>query len=117
MGHHTKGIGNQGHNCRFRAKFHGSDVIITISPGQTLEHYQGAPDDEGWSSQCTTYELSGDGTELVAEYIDDGQDCDGRLTRFYSSRADAFRLDNSRWPHWTDLEAYQRDQYAEAMGY
>jgi len=104
-------------NCRFRAHFNGCSVIITIRPGQTLSHGQFYRHEEGWTSQSTVYSLSDDGTELTRECTDDGTDCDGRLTRYYDCQADAYRLDNSRWPHWIDLKSSQRDQFAELANY
>ena len=104
-------------NCRFRTSHHGSDVIITIRPGQRLNPDERGPTDEGWSSFSQVWELSDDGTELRREITSDGCDCDGRLTQYYDQIADAFRLDNSRWPHWVDVHSEVYDQFAQAANY
>ena len=101
-------------NCRFRHREHGSSVIITIRPGQRLNHHQYSRTDEGWSSCSITWELSADGTELRREITSDGCDCDGRLTHYTDQVADAFRLGESRWPHWINENEYIYDQFAQA---
>jgi len=114
-------------NCRFLVFINGSDVKLTLKPGQKLAHFQGAPNEEGWSSEYHKWSLSYDGGTLHREYISDGCDCDGRLTRSDTARAsadpDTFRWDcpdqygGRSFPYWTDGHAEQRDYAAEAMNY
>jgi hypothetical protein len=112
-------------NARFWEFINGAPVKLTLTPGQTLHHYQGGPTDEGWSSEATSWRLSNNGRMLRREHTSDGADCDGRV----SSGCDAVALPDpadfvplyyspelSR-PYWRDAGGWQRDRQAEAAGY
>ena len=111
-------------NARFWIFYNGDHVKLTLEPGQTVSFGQGGPDDEGWHYYGETIELSCDGAELALSWVSDGADCDGRLTRGGDLIASADPADfipcyefDGRRPDWQDADAWQRDQYAEAMGY
>lgn len=115
-------------NCRFQVFINGDDVTLTLRPGQTLEHYQGGPTDEGWSSVWHSWTLSDDGRELTREYVSDGCDCDGRLTSGGIDYADAnpatftrgydpYKDRPQRWPYWLEESHSRRDYQAEAAGF
>jgi len=115
-------------NCRFLVFINGGDVKLTLRPDQKLEHYQGGPTDEGWSSEYHSWSLGHDGSTLFREYISDGSDCDGRLTRSNIARAstdpatfhagyDPYKDRPKLFPYWTEDRAEQRDYAAEAMNY
>jgi len=115
-------------NCRFLTFTNGSDVKLTLKPGQTLEHCQHGPTDEGWFSDFESWSLSEDGDTLRRENISDGSDCDGRLTRCNTAYAstdpatfhtgyDPYKNRPAMFPYWRDGESEQRDQFAELMGY
>lgn len=76
--------------------------------------------DEGWSSRSDTYELR-DGI-VTHSWVDDGRDCDGRLTHTSSRWAHVTELaavgpEGRRVPLWHDMKTRVYDQYAQAMGY
>ena len=76
-------------NARFWVWWNHGFVKITLRDGEHTEDepfalFRGGPCDEGWSSLTELYWL--DGGSVCCETIDDGRDCDGRLTdtrRFY----------------------------------
>ena len=113
-------------NARFWFFLNCGPVKITLTPGQQLEHVQGGPCDEGWSSEAHSWELEGD--TVHAEYANEGRDCDGRHGWYSSSvcdvadlRAgawpDGVDLEGDRWPKWENASASQYDQFAELAGY
>ena len=64
-------------NARFWAFINGSQVKITLKPGQYLEHHRHFRTDEGWASYGTTWEHEGD---LIRRYWGSAaKDCDGRI--------------------------------------
>ena len=103
--------------------YHRGWVRLRLAPGATVHHYQGGPTDEGWSSHAERYTHAGDA--IIAEYVDDGRDCDGRLTRNNIIRCALDRLtacaDFDREvggiPDWEPITSSQCDEYAEAAGY
>lgn len=112
-------------NARFWEYHNGSPVKLTLKPGQTLSHWQGGATEEGWHSEATSWHLSSDGELLRREFTSDGADCDGRLTQGQDSLALSDPADfvplyyspELLRPDWRDAGGWQRDQYAEAMGY
>jgi hypothetical protein len=112
-------------NARFWELINGSPVKITLRPGQELQYSSFHWHDEGWTRE--TYWWRHDGDTIQNTYCNDGTDCDGRLTRGCSSFArldqlavrEPYGIDDPavRWPNWQKLDSYQRDAYAEAMGY
>ena len=116
-------------NARFWV-YLGSPVKLTLKPGQTLRHFRGGPCDEGWSSEYHDWTY-GEG-EIRRVYVSDGRDCDGRLTRTYTSACKVENLSGHvpeeeyldfhdgreiHYPKWESVSSSQRDEYAEAMGY
>jgi len=90
------------------ARINWDGVSITLAPGQTLNHYQAEPTDEGYSYRAQTFTHHLDGT-VTCSTASGGRDCDGRLD-YYSDLV----WDHGRW----ELESRsQRDEYAEAAGY
>ena len=111
-------------NARFWAWVNGAYVKLTLEPGQRLSWHKGECHDEGWSSLEESWELSRDGVWIEREWVSDGTDCDGRLTRGGEMLAKAdgstfmdYSGDGYFCPDWVDAAEWQRDQYAEAMGY
>jgi hypothetical protein len=102
-------------NARFIAWINGDWVTLTVQPGQTLRWHTFEHHDEGWSSSSHQWSL--EGGNLSEEMVDDGTDCDGRLTRYaeYVSRVE--EIDSHKRPNWTEKSASQRDQFAELMNY
>ena len=89
------------------ARFTFNDCKFTLSPGQLLSHYKSEPTDEGYSFEGFT--LDYDGTDVTADICTGGRDCDGPIERYYEL---ILTKDG-----WKELSAYQRDHYAEMMGY
>jgi len=119
-------------NARFWFYWIGSWVKLTVFPNVPLSLYTGGETEEGWNSYGVTFELDEDGL-LTAAHWSDGRDCDGRLStcddfgvpllalqRLGSAR-DNRNPDNSyaerTAPEWIRERSFQRDYFAEAMGY
>lgn len=110
-------------NARFWTYLNGSPVKLTMRPGQTVRHFSKGPTDEGWSSEAHTWHF--DGFKVVHEGVEDGRDCDGRLTQCWGSvcaitdlRAGHRDDENGLcYPEWKHVSASQRDEFAEAAGY
>lgn len=110
-----------------RARFwtyHGEGLIrLTLSDGQSLHHYRGGPTDEGWSSESVRWTL--DGGIVTRETVQDGRDCDGRLTRHYVDVCPIAKLASEpayydpgfKVPRWQSIDSRQRDYSAEQAGY
>ena len=109
-------------NARFWVFINGP-VKLTLKPGQTLEHMSGGYEDEGWSSDCNTWEHTGD--SVFHEWSHDAQDCDGRhgtggesscdLGDLYAGYEDDDGIVYPKWSKGRDHGVY--DQYAQKMGY
>jgi hypothetical protein len=110
-------------NARFWAYINGSQVKITLKPGQSLQWGKAYQTDEGWSSEDETWTYHEDG-EIQRSYGTDGYDCDGRLSRWFDGwttldeLAAGFEFEPGRhYPEWHGNCASQRDYQAEAAGY
>ena len=103
--------------------FGAAPVLIKMRAGQTLNHSSGGRTDEGWSRSSNSWTF--DGETVVCEWVNDGCDCDGRLTRsgeayFAADKAMAGYRDDEdgvTYPDWQHGDSGQRDYAAEAMGY
>lgn len=92
--------------------------------GDAITFYQRTRTDEGWASIFERYTRQGD--VVAVESVDDGRDCDGRLTQAHEGIAHYWQLKahtydgiptDVRMPKWDKVKSGQRDEYAEAMGY
>jgi hypothetical protein len=107
-------------------------VKLSLRPGESLEHTEGGPCDEGWSYSSAVWTHHGD--HLTLEASNCSQDCDGRLDRSTVLVATELREYTHReWqnvaadeytdtlvglrPDWHEESYDQRDHSAEAMGY
>jgi hypothetical protein len=125
-------------NARFWVYLNGSPVKLTLRPGAELHHYWGEPNDEGgWSSAAHRWEYVVNDPDfpphVLRECTIDGRDCDGRLTQHYDSvcsvedlaahvveGAEYKDFHDGReicYPKWERTTAWNRDEFAEAMGY
>ena len=110
-------------NVRFNVPTGDAPIVLTLRPGQTLRHYAGGPTDEGWSSCEQAWFFDPRDQCVYLDRVNDGSDCDGRLTHSVSVCCHASRLaahhgrDGNRYPKWEQLRASQRDYSAEAAGY
>ncbi len=104
-------------------------VRLSLRPGQELRFGLWVSTDEGFAAEYWHYEHDGD--QLVAHVVDDGRDCDGRLTRCNTyhcpltdlqrnpafDRPDSAENDGIYLPDWRRGDSSQCDEYAEAAGY
>jgi hypothetical protein len=129
--------------ARFYIWFNDGWVKLSLRPGQVISFGFGGPTDEGWAREDwkIEYEIGDRGGRLLRTMIDDGADCDGRLTRHDFSTANADpQTYSDRWaielnnaiedgrkadqayrdvvtPDWQEGARSQRDYAAEAAGY
>lgn len=103
------------HNVRFVVWVNGGPVTITLRPDQTLRHHEFETTEEGWSSY--SHEWFYDGTLVAREWVSDGSDCDGRLTRHNLDAWDGHTLNDHGFPEWKAGASWQRDYTAESMNY
>jgi hypothetical protein len=110
-------------------------VRLSLAPGQRLRHSSGGPTEEGWSQRLTTFTHEGD--RIVRDWLNDGCDCDGRLTQGGRDSCTLRNLDGNgpvswlepeyqdrdalglpiQWPAWATVDSRRRDYQAEAAGY
>lgn len=100
-------------------------VRLKLKPGQEIRYSYGGRTDEGWERSWEVF--SHDGERILSEWCSDGADCDGRLTRCGASQCSLDRLqaraafasenEGIMVPEWEELESYQKDEFAERMGY
>jgi hypothetical protein len=97
-------------NVRFKV---ARGTVLSLSPGQTLRHWKGGPTDEGFSYKETQWHYDGD--HLYLQVDTDSSDCDGP----HSSHDEYIAIPprSGEYPSWERISGYQRDIYAEMMGY
>jgi hypothetical protein len=134
-------------NARFWIWYSPADgwVKLTLKPGETLECGYGGQHEEGWHRHDEMFEYDEDHQVIVRHVINDGRDCDGRLTREHTARCavqdlrarDILLETIERYvfwqedvpnheieachgvfaPEWVSVAAWQRDEQAEMAGY
>lgn len=119
-------------NARFWTWTNGGPVKLTLRPGQSLTWHTHGPTDEGWSSETTTWAYDTDRLMVCQRWETAGTDCDGYLQRGGADMCPIHALADGNgctdivdgrevtYPAWDDDpdgRAWQRDHYAEAMGY
>jgi hypothetical protein len=110
-------------NLRFWHFVHGSPVKLTIKHGQTLNHCQGEPTDEGYSMSAVSFFHQGDKVER--HDISRGRDCDGEsgafmvlhcaINKLYGRSNEYSPCGHS--PAWVIEADEVYDRNAEAAGY
>jgi hypothetical protein len=115
-------------NARFWVWWNGDWVKLTLEPGGVCEFGMSHATDEGWAAEYQKYEYDDEAMVVRSTMVDDGVDCDGRLTReaeytcslhlLLSMSSD---MDEYGWrpdrPEWQKGHACQRDYEAEKAGY
>jgi len=124
-------------NARFWTLINGDWIKITLAPGETLEYSHSECTDEGFRSEYQAWHHCPDTGEVYRELYTRERDCDGMFERSCEQVAAPDRLasvacveyvqergygryvdsDTMFRPDWQDLDSYQRDHSAEAMGY
>ncbi len=110
-------------NARFWFFNHNLEwTKLTLKPGQVLRWHKAWSHEEGWSSVGEEFTHEGDYVRWRA--VDDGRDCDGRLTQYRELTCPLTQLrEPVRYtpdyllPAWEELDRSQRDYTAEAAGY
>jgi hypothetical protein len=120
-------------NARFWEFVNGDWVKLTLSPGQSLKWSAYIPDEEGY--EYKEYYWIHKRHSIYNQQKIACRDCDGRLDRHYvykcpitqlmGKQIDAGIFGDSRTefekqvrlPKWAELKSWQRDYYAEEMGY
>jgi len=113
-------------NARFWVLVNDGWVRLSLGVGQVLEHTEGGPHDEGYSYTGTAWKREGHGREgfVDVSHTTRSRDCDGPLDTYSNAqcRVDALE-DHPSFdgevpvPDWEKVSSYQRDYFAEAMGY
>ena len=107
-------------NARFWVWGKEGAVKLTLKPGQILNHYHWERTDEGWSSRLDTWTFDEDDGFIYNNTVDDGRDCDGRLTTRYLYRVHTSKLPFpcTAPPLWEEVKpASVYDEYAQAANY
>ncbi len=125
-------------NARFWIHYNDDWAKITLKPGQTIKFYSGGPTDEGVSHASETYEYDDHEDVVIAQFTYWGRDCDGGYqwnSDYYARVSELKAVDEEplyertnfrgeevnitlpRRPRWMQKHEWQRDQYAEQMGY
>jgi len=118
-------------NARFWHYGKAGWVKLTLTPGQRLEHYCSAPDDEGFSYEGNTWRHQGN--MVLNQWGNGGRDCDGRIDRSGESICmlselrepcpdwilkDYPREFNPPRPNWREHSPVRiRDEYAQLANY
>ncbi len=102
-------------NVRFWTHGPAGDVRLTLRPGQELSTCYGGPHEEGY--EWTAVGWSYDGCEVRRTCDREGRDCDGPWRAGGESTWRPGRDRGNGWPVWVVENTYQRDAYAEQMGY
>jgi hypothetical protein len=105
---------------RFYTWINQSPVRLALRDGQSITHYKCEETEEGYHDDLVTWWREGD--TIFCQHDSSGRDCDGRVS---SSRLcvssgddlDANIQEEASYPHWTRVNASQRDYAAEAAGY
>ena len=120
-------------NKRIWVYWNGTFSKITVRPQHDEDTpiclYTGSDTEEGWETRREFYWLDCYGT-LRSEVVDDGVDCDGRLTHHwrgfvrglavhmpYAEEDRVFQGKPVLLPAWEKISAGQRDYSAKAAGY
>ena len=119
---------NLGQTARFWHFENDDWVRIELRPGQVRKWTTYGRDEEGWSARGYVWAHTGDA--VIRRGWSDGVDCDGRLSRGWTDRAELSELEavpayrNPIFqgrivcrPEWQEVSSEQRDYAAEAMGY
>lgn len=108
-------------NARFWIFVHGSDVKITLRPGDEVQYSHSQDTDEGWRRESRVYTF--DGVFVRNESHSRERDCDGLMEHFgeYLCHVDNLKdgpnIDGIGFPAWEKERESQRDHSAERAGY
>ena len=102
-------------------------VKLTLKPGESIVHHGGGESDEGWAWWSNTYTYNEEEGIIELRMGANGSDCDGPYSSCQDMWCPIDRLDAREAsegpmkrppsPKWERGEYFQRDYFAEAMGY
>lgn len=102
-------------------KIEGYTAII-LSEGETFQHGDSSPDEEGYSYWNESYTYK-DGI-VYAEIASGGRDCDGEIGNYVELTCPWFQLSDhfneytkKFVPNWSEERSEAYDQYAQLAGY
>lgn len=105
-------------NARFWVWWNDGWVKLRLKPGEVIQLYESHDTDEGFSFQNEIYEHDDD--YISCHVQSGGRDCDGPLEHHSVYECTLQELQpaaDSVSPPWRKVKAWQRDAYAEQMGY
>jgi len=121
-------------NARFWTYWNGDFVKLTLKPGDAILLYVSGQTDEGYESEAKSY--THQGNEVTFLIDSSGRDCDGpsashetlvcALAELHSGctppgqklhRSDCEPPETIIYPNWRLVDSYERDVFAERMGY
>ena len=109
-------------NARFWLWWNHSPVKLTMKPDQRIEFSRWESTDEGWSAEAESFSF--DGFIVERESVNDGKDCDGRLTQTTMTICHLDQLkagyeenEEIQFANWDKVRFWQRDQFAELANY
>lgn len=108
-------------NARFWQFLNGDFVKMTLAPDRELTWTEAYATDEGFHRETITWTHEGDHVEI--EVHTRSSDCDGPLTTHDEGFCTLDQLatwqtdDGMMLPTWQWGKSWQRDAFAEAMGY
>jgi len=109
-------------NARFWVWWNDGLVKLTLKPGQELRCWRSERHEEGWSSSLVEWEHTGE--ELLCRIIEDGTDCDGRVSyeSYHSCPVGSLATRWNRFyrvwlPSWKLEGSAINDRFARSMNY
>lgn len=118
---------------RFNVYFNDTEILLSLKDGQEIKLESYERHEEGHSCERHYYSRNGDFVDLVVSQY--ASDCDGPMESHRDLRVDVNTPQLSweytittgygrevikkctRRPDWFEIDSYQRDYYAESMGY
>ena len=113
------------HTIRFWVWHRGGPVKLALRQGQTVYCWRSGPTEEGFASHSTRWTRV-DHNTIKEDAYHEGSDCDGPYEFGGTSWASGAAITGGDvdtndpaivYPTWEAGIHYQRDRYAEAMGY
>lgn len=121
------------HHARLWERINGDWVKLSLAKGQTIEHYEGGPTEEGFHHRWESWEYDDNIPCIRYRVVTQSRDCDGRYSSdsehqcavttdqlFARENYDKEKGPNGEiimLPEWKPGDSRWRDYSAEAAGY
>lgn len=108
---------------KFWDTWNGSPVKLTVKENEPLDLAKHWGHEEGWSSIGATYRYYPEKQIVIVEVVNDGVDCDGRITHFATYKCDVDRLqwgiqyNETMLPEWIREDSSVYDANAQHANY